>query len=97
MLFFHLEHISHNHFYFYVFGKWVTFPNLEEVAFCRRHPMCPCSTLSSSHQSCMLSRDAPFASCMGPSIVTRLTTVGVLVCMTGPQSGYLPAPALCSS
>ena len=38
-------------FYFYVLGRLFTFPDLGEVALCSRHPMDPCSTLPSDHQS----------------------------------------------
>ena len=41
-------------FYFYVFVRLVTFPDLGEVAFCRRHPVHPSSTLPSGHQGYML-------------------------------------------
>ena len=42
------------YFYFYVFGRLVTFPDSGEVAFCRRRPVCPISALPCSHQSRML-------------------------------------------
>ena len=42
------------YFYFYVFGRLVTFADFGEVAFCRGRPVCPISALPCSHQSYML-------------------------------------------
>ena len=58
---FHLEHVLLSVtsfcliccFYFHVFSRLVTFPDLGEVAFCRGHPMIPSSALPFGHQSSM--------------------------------------------
>ena len=42
------------YFYFYAFGKLVMFPDLGEVAFCRRCLLCPSGGRLSHHQSCVL-------------------------------------------
>ena len=55
-------------FYFYVFGKLVVFPDLWEVAFCRRCPMCPSITHPLVTQA-VCSREAPSVSCVGPSVL----------------------------
>ena len=43
-------------FYFCAFGRLVTFPDLREEAYWRRHPMHPSSTLPSCHWSYLLYR-----------------------------------------
>lgn len=75
-------------FYFYIFGRFVMFPNLEVVAFCRRHPMSPCSALPSGHQSyvihgCCLC-ELPMSFCCGESDMYGW-----------PQSSWLPGSAFC--
>ena len=60
-----------HYLFFYVLSSSVTFPDLEEVAFCRKYAMGLRSLFLSSHQSCM-SRDAPYVSCVGSSVVAGL-------------------------
>ena len=75
-------------FNFYVFGKLVTFPDLEEVAFSRKRPMDPSSALPSGHRA-ICCRDNTYIGCVGPSVVDNL--VGI----AGPQSGWFPDLTLC--
>ena len=100
VLFLRLEHISLSSFclilcvYFSILSKLVTFPDLREVALCRRHTMGPASH-SSWVPRVICSRDALYVGCVGLSFVAGLTTVGVLVGRTGPQPDWLHGSVLC--
>lgn len=80
--------------YFYVLGKWVTFPNLREVTLYR-------SPLGSSRTFPLATWSICFNSIsymgfMGPSAVAGFTIVGKLVGRAGSQISWLPGPGLCS-
>ena len=62
----------------------VGYVSLGEVAWGRRHPMGPSSTFPSGHQRDMLLGGPHSVSCVNPSAVAGLTTVGALVGRAGP-------------
>lgn len=66
------------------------FPDLREVALCRKNPLGPSIMLSSDHQSWW----SPYAGCVCSSGVVGLTTVGVLVGRAHPHFGWLRGLAL---
>ena len=72
-------------FSFSASGRLVTFPDLGEGAFCRRHAVCPSSSLLSGH---------PYVGCLGPSVWWTNYCHG-LIDMAGSWPSWLPGPALC--
>ena len=85
-------------FVFYALSQLVTFPNLKEVALCRKHPVGLRSMLPSGCQS-SVPRGTPYVGCICPSVALLLrqarssSTVGSLVGRVGPWPGWLPHPA----
>lgn len=79
--------------YFYVLGKWVTFPNLREVTL-NRSPLGSSRTFPLATRSICFN-GISYMGFMGPSAVVGQTTVGKLVGRAGSQISWLPGPALC--
>ena len=69
------------------------FPDLAEVAFCRRCPMCPSSTLPSSPELYALRVPPTRAVCV--LLLWHADYVGGLVDLAGPHSSWLPGSASC--
>ena len=81
-------------FYFYVSGRLVPFPDLGEVAFCRRCPMHPSSTVASCHPSKLYAQGVPPMRSVWILLLWQADYVGSLVSLLGPWSSCLPGPAL---
>lgn len=63
------------------------FPNVRDVALCRRCSMAPNFSLITR---VMCSRTASSVSCMDFSVVMRLTTISILIARAGPHPTWLP-------
>ena len=70
------------------------FPDLREVALCRRHAMGPSSTLPLVTKAILYS-GYPLCGLNRTFRLIELTTVGMLVGESGPQASWLLGPALC--
>ena len=81
--------------YFYVLSRSFMFPDLGEMALCRRRHMGPNSTFPLVTRAiCIM--DVPYVGCMSPSLVEGPTTVGTLVCGASFWPSWLLRPASCS-